>query len=175
MASDWSIVDSGTARLLAWDTCCDRFAILESAIPPRLPVFPKGSSSKRAREAAAVASSASVQVCILLYDGTSNILMRSVGTYSEPAVCCFNPPSFSLITPFYPLLCFLCHRRTFYFFRHDHSSNPSQETGSLRSAANWVNSPWKLFWSHQELGCTSEIERQRTRSWNSCLKIFGRH
>ncbi|XLR30430.1 hypothetical protein HN51_050296 [Arachis hypogaea] len=81
MASDWSIVDSGTARLLAWDTCCDRFAILESAIPPRLPVLPKGSSSKRAREAAAVASSASVQVHILLYDGTSNILMRSVDLF----------------------------------------------------------------------------------------------
>ncbi|XLT13985.1 hypothetical protein HN51_059675, partial [Arachis hypogaea] len=44
MASDWSIVDSETARLLAWDTCRDRFAILESSIPLRLPIFPKGSS-----------------------------------------------------------------------------------------------------------------------------------
>ncbi|XLR03960.1 hypothetical protein S83_070158, partial [Arachis hypogaea] len=29
MPSDWSIVDFGTARLLAWDTCRDRFSILE--------------------------------------------------------------------------------------------------------------------------------------------------
>uniref|UniRef100_K7MZP5 Uncharacterized protein n=1 Tax=Glycine max TaxID=3847 RepID=K7MZP5_SOYBN len=93
--SDWSIVDSGSARLLAWDTCRDRFAILESALPPRIPIVPKGSSSKRAKEAAAAqaaaaaaaaASTASVQVRILLDDGTSNILMRSVGTRSEPVI-----------------------------------------------------------------------------------------
>ncbi|XP_057798256.1 uncharacterized protein LOC131014339 isoform X2 [Salvia miltiorrhiza] len=93
--SDWSIVDSGSARLLAWDTCRDRFALLESAIPPRMPIIPKGSSSRKAKEAAAAAaqaaaaaasaaSSASVQVRILLDDGTSNILMRSVGSRSEP-------------------------------------------------------------------------------------------
>lgn len=34
--SDWSIVDSGSARLLAWDACCDRFDILESSLPPEL-------------------------------------------------------------------------------------------------------------------------------------------
>ncbi|KAK7259070.1 hypothetical protein RIF29_24666 [Crotalaria pallida] len=93
--SDWSIVDSGSARLLAWDTCRDRFAILESSAPPRIPLIPKGSSSKRAKEAAAAqaaaaaaaaASSASVQVRILLDDGTSNILMRSVGAHSEPVI-----------------------------------------------------------------------------------------
>jgi hypothetical protein len=91
--SDWSIVDSGSARLLAWDTCRDRFAILESSLPPRIPIIPKGSSSKRAKEAAAAqaaaaaaaaGSAASVQVRILLDDGTSNILMRSVGARSEP-------------------------------------------------------------------------------------------
>ncbi|KAL9332399.1 hypothetical protein ACSQ67_002009 [Phaseolus vulgaris] len=59
--SDWSIVDSGSARLLAWDTCRDRFAILESTLPPRLPIIPKD-------------------------DGTSNILMRSVGARSEPVI-----------------------------------------------------------------------------------------
>ncbi|XP_027350640.1 uncharacterized protein LOC113861806 [Abrus precatorius] len=93
--SDWSIVDSGSARLLAWDTCRDRFAILESALPPRIPIIPKGSSSKRAKEAAAAqaaaaaaaaASTASVQVRILLDDGTSNILMRSVGARNEPVI-----------------------------------------------------------------------------------------
>ncbi|KAH6761118.1 Transducin/WD40 repeat-like superfamily protein [Perilla frutescens var. hirtella] len=93
--SDWSIVDSGSARLLAWDTCRDRFALLESASPPRMPVIPKGSSSRKAKEAAAAAaqaaaaaasaaSSASVQVRILLDDGTSNILMRSVGSRNDP-------------------------------------------------------------------------------------------
>ncbi|KAA8536670.1 hypothetical protein F0562_029148 [Nyssa sinensis] len=95
--SDWSIVDSGSARLLAWDTCQDRFALLESSLPPRIPIIPKGSSSKRAKEAAVAAaqaaaaaataaSSASVQVRILLDDGTSNILMRSVGGRSEPVI-----------------------------------------------------------------------------------------
>ncbi|CAL5380155.1 unnamed protein product [Camellia sinensis] len=95
--SDWSIVDSGSARLLAWDTCRDRFALLESALPPRMPIIPKGGSSRKAKEAAAAqaaaqaaaanaASSASVQVRILLDDGTSNILMRSVGSRSEPVI-----------------------------------------------------------------------------------------
>ncbi|EOY32225.1 Transducin/WD40 repeat-like superfamily protein isoform 2 [Theobroma cacao] len=94
--SDWSIVDSGSARLLAWDTCCDRFAILESALPPRMPILPKGSSSRKAKEAAAAAAqaaaaaataaSANVQVRILLDDGTSNILMRSIGSRSEPVI-----------------------------------------------------------------------------------------
>ncbi|TYJ20817.1 hypothetical protein E1A91_A08G022800v1 [Gossypium mustelinum] len=94
--SNWSIVDSGSARLLAWDTCCDRFAILESTLPPRMPIIPKGSSSRKAKEAAAAAAqaaaaaaaansaSANVQVRILLDDGTSNILMRSIGSRNEP-------------------------------------------------------------------------------------------
>ncbi|KAJ6992799.1 hypothetical protein NC653_016028 [Populus alba x Populus x berolinensis] len=95
--SDWSVVDSGSARLLAWDTCCDRFAILDSALPPRMPIIPKGGSSRKAKEAAAAAaqaaavaasaaSAASVQVRILLDDGTSNILMRSIGDRSEPVI-----------------------------------------------------------------------------------------
>ncbi|XP_010454796.1 PREDICTED: uncharacterized protein LOC104736495 [Camelina sativa] len=94
--SDWSIVDSGSARLLAWDTCRDRFAILESVLPQRMPLIPKSGSSRKAKEAAAAAaqaaaaasaaSSASVQVRILLDDGTSNILMRSVGGRSEPVI-----------------------------------------------------------------------------------------
>lgn len=93
--SDWSIVDSGSARLLAWDTCRDRFAILESSVVPRIPIIPKGSSSKRAKEAAAAqaaaaaaaaGSAASVQVRIMLDDGTSNMLMRSVGARSEPVI-----------------------------------------------------------------------------------------
>ncbi|KAL3382185.1 hypothetical protein AABB24_001974 [Solanum stoloniferum] len=94
--SDWSIVDSGSARLLAWDTCRDRFALLESALPPRIPIIPKG-SSRKAKEAAAAAaqaaaaaasaaSSATVQVRILLDDGTSNVLMKSVGSRSEPVI-----------------------------------------------------------------------------------------
>ncbi|KAM1684108.1 hypothetical protein TB2_034806 [Malus domestica] len=95
--SDWSIVDSGSARLLAWDTCRDRFAILESTLPPRIPVIHKGGSSRKAKEAAAAAaqaaaaaasaaSAANVQVRILLDDGTSNILMRSIGARSDPVI-----------------------------------------------------------------------------------------
>ncbi|EPS66148.1 hypothetical protein M569_08629, partial [Genlisea aurea] len=95
--SDWSILDSGSARLLAWDTCRDRFALLESSVAPRMQIVPKGGSSRKAKEAAvaaaqaaaaaaSVASAASVQVRILLDDGTSNILMRSVGSRSEPVI-----------------------------------------------------------------------------------------
>ncbi|XP_028086710.1 uncharacterized protein LOC114287525 [Camellia sinensis] len=96
--SDWSVVDSGSARHLAWDTCRDRFSLLESALPPRIPIIPKMGSSKKAREAAAAAAaqvaaaaataaaSASVQVRILLDDGTSNILMRSVGSRTDPVI-----------------------------------------------------------------------------------------
>ncbi|PON65935.1 Guanine nucleotide-binding protein, beta subunit [Trema orientale] len=95
--SDWSIVDSGSARLLAWDTCRDRYAILESALPPIIPVIPKGGSSRKAKEAAAAAaqaaaaaasaaSSANVQVRILLDDGTSNIFSTSIGGRSEPVI-----------------------------------------------------------------------------------------
>ncbi|KAK8494689.1 hypothetical protein V6N12_016059 [Hibiscus sabdariffa] len=41
--TNWSIVDLGSARLLAWDTYGDRFAILESTIPPRMPIIHKES------------------------------------------------------------------------------------------------------------------------------------
>lgn len=92
--SDWSIVDSGSARLLAWDTCRDRFALLESSLPPRIPIIPKG-GSRKAKEAAAAAaqaaaaaasaaSTATVQLRILLDDGTSNVYMRSIGGRSDP-------------------------------------------------------------------------------------------
>lgn len=92
---DWSVVDSGTGRLLAWDTCRDRFALLESALPPRMPIIPKGGSSRKAKEAAAAAaqaaaaaasaaSSATVQVRILLDDGTSHVLTRSIDGRNEP-------------------------------------------------------------------------------------------
>ncbi|KAG5624941.1 hypothetical protein H5410_010159 [Solanum commersonii] len=73
-----------------------KFALLESALPPRIPIIPKG-SSKKAKEAAAAAaqaaaaaasaaSSATVQVRILRDDGTSNVLMKSVGSQSEPVI-----------------------------------------------------------------------------------------
>ncbi|KAK9128953.1 hypothetical protein Syun_017750 [Stephania yunnanensis] len=65
--NDWSVVDSGTGRLLAWDTCRDRFALLESALPSRMPIIPKA-------------------VRILLEDGTSNILTRSIEGRNEPVI-----------------------------------------------------------------------------------------
>ncbi|KAK9154676.1 hypothetical protein Sjap_002156 [Stephania japonica] len=94
---DWSVVDSGTGRLLAWDTCRDRFALLESALPSRMPIIPKPGSSRKAKEAAAAAAqaaaaaasaaySATVQVRILLEDGTSNILTRSIEGRNEPVI-----------------------------------------------------------------------------------------
>ncbi|KAL4284643.1 hypothetical protein GQ457_16G015060 [Hibiscus cannabinus] len=43
---NWSIIDLGSARILAWDTYCDRFFILESTIPPRMPIIHNGNFSK---------------------------------------------------------------------------------------------------------------------------------
>lgn len=92
--SDWSVVDSGTCRLFAWDTCRDRYALLETALAPRIPVI-KGGSSKKAKEAAAAAaaaaaasaaSAATVQVRIILDDGTSHVLSRSIDGRSEPVI-----------------------------------------------------------------------------------------
>ncbi|XXG61606.1 hypothetical protein AAC387_Pa05g0177 [Persea americana] len=94
---DWSVVDSGTGRLLAWDTCRDRFALLETSLPPKIPIIPKGGSSRKAKEAAAAAaqaaaaaasaaSTATVQVRILLDDGTSNVICRSIDGRNEPVI-----------------------------------------------------------------------------------------
>ncbi|KAJ0986179.1 hypothetical protein J5N97_004535 [Dioscorea zingiberensis] len=98
--SDWSVVDSGTCKLFAWDTCRDRYALLEAALPPRIPVV-KGGSSKKAKEAAAVAaaaaaaaasaaSAATVQVRIILDDGTSHVLARSIDGRSEPVIALYG-------------------------------------------------------------------------------------
>lgn len=94
---DWSVVDSGTGKLFAWDACRDRYALVETALMPRLPPPMKSGSSKKAREAAAAqaaavaaaasaASSATVQVRILLDDGTAHVLQRSIDGRNEP-VC----------------------------------------------------------------------------------------
>ncbi|CAL9075415.1 unnamed protein product [Musa textilis] len=97
-ASDWSVVDSGTGRLFAWDTCGDRYALAETSLPPRIPII-KGGSSKKAKEAAAAAaaaqaaaaaasaaSAATVQVRILLDDGTSHVMARSIEGRSDPVI-----------------------------------------------------------------------------------------
>ncbi|KAJ6850889.1 uncharacterized protein M6B38_262105 [Iris pallida] len=95
--SDWSIVDSGTGRVFAWDTCRDRFAVVETALAPRMPIILKGGSSKKAKEAAAAAaqaaaaaasaaSLATVQVRILLDDGGSHVLTKSIDGRNEPVI-----------------------------------------------------------------------------------------
>ncbi|GJN18199.1 hypothetical protein PR202_gb05338 [Eleusine coracana subsp. coracana] len=110
-ASDWSVVDSGTGKLFAWDTCRDRYALVESALPPRMPLVVKGGSSKKAKEAAAAAaqaaaaaasaaSAATVQVRILLDDGTSHVLQRSIDGRSEPVGFGGSGSSFASDDPF---------------------------------------------------------------------------
>ncbi|CAA6671552.1 unnamed protein product [Spirodela intermedia] len=95
--SDWSVVDSGSGRLFAWDTCRDRYALLETGLIPRIPVVLKSGLSRKAKEAAAAAaqaaaaaasaaSAATVQVRILLDDGTSHVLTRSIEGRNEPVV-----------------------------------------------------------------------------------------
>lgn len=96
-ASDWSIVDSGTGRLFAWDTCRDRYALVETSLAPRMPIILKGGSSKKVKEAqaaaaaaaaaaASAASSATVQVRIVLDDGSSHVLTRSIDGRNEPVI-----------------------------------------------------------------------------------------
>lgn len=96
-ASDWAVVHSGSGKLFAWDTCRDRYALVETVATPRMPIIPRGGSSKKAREAAAaaaqaaaaaasLASTATVQVRILLDDGSSNLLTKSIEGRSEPVI-----------------------------------------------------------------------------------------
>jgi hypothetical protein len=93
--ADWSMVDQGVARHFAWDSCKDRYALLQTiSMPKSAP--PKQGSSRKAREAAAAyaaslkaqaeaaAANAKVEVRILLDDGSSNLLTRSIEGRSEP-------------------------------------------------------------------------------------------
>jgi hypothetical protein len=91
-----------------------------------MPIIPKGGSSRKAKEAAAAAaqaaavaasaaSAASVQVRILLDDGTSNILMRSIDGRSEPVLDIFLSIYGTHVVPVHALkfgdcsLYFCCH------------------------------------------------------------------
>lgn len=94
--SDWQAVDHGVARHLAWDSCKERYALLQTVSIPKPPLPGKHGSSRKAREAAAAhaaalaasaaaaAASAKVEVRILLDDGSPNLLMKSIEGRSEP-------------------------------------------------------------------------------------------
>ncbi|XP_024377308.1 uncharacterized protein [Physcomitrium patens] len=93
--TDWQLIDSGSARHFAWDTCKERFALIESSPVPRPPPPPKGGSSRRAKEAAAAAAqaqaaaaaaaaAATVQIRIIFDDGSVNLLTKSIEKRSEP-------------------------------------------------------------------------------------------
>ncbi|RWW29996.1 hypothetical protein GW17_00005439 [Ensete ventricosum] len=82
--------------------CSRQYALVETALPPRIPLV-KGGSSKKAKEAAAAAaqaaaaaasaaSTATVQVRILLDDGTSHVMARSIEGRSDPVccLCCYS-------------------------------------------------------------------------------------
>lgn len=92
--SDWSIIDSGSARYFAWDTCKERYALLETNMPPRLPQLTKGKKAKEAAAqaaaaaaaAATAAASATVQARIILEDGSANQLTRAIEGRSEPVI-----------------------------------------------------------------------------------------
>lgn len=118
--SDWTVADSGIGRLFAWDTCRDRFALLETALTPRIPLVSKG-GSKKAKEAAAAAaqaaaaaataaSTATVQVRILLDDGSSHVLTRSIEGRSEPVTNICSAFYVFLICIFlvYSVFCIIC-------------------------------------------------------------------
>ena len=56
--ADWSVVDSGSAKYFAWDTCKERYALLETTVVPRLPLVTKGRKAKEAAAQAAAAAAA---------------------------------------------------------------------------------------------------------------------
>lgn len=92
--SDWSIIDSGSAKHFTWDSCKERYALLESTLVPRLPQLPKGKKGKEAAAqaaaaaaaAATAAASATVQVRIILDDGSANQLARAIEGRAEPVI-----------------------------------------------------------------------------------------
>ncbi|CAM6114633.1 unnamed protein product [Calypogeia fissa] len=96
--SDWYMVDRGVARHFAWDSCKDRYALLQTVSTPKVPPPGKTGSSRKAREAAAAhaaavaasaaaaAAAAKVEVRILLDDGSPNLLMKSIEGRSEPVI-----------------------------------------------------------------------------------------
>lgn len=93
--ADWQVIDSGSARHFVWDTCKERFALIESYPVPRPLPPPKGGSSRKAKEAAAAAAqaqavaaaaaaAATVQIRIIFDDGSVNLLTKSIDKRSEP-------------------------------------------------------------------------------------------
>ncbi|KAL2642182.1 hypothetical protein R1flu_009769 [Riccia fluitans] len=94
-ASDWTLLDQGIAKYFAWDSCKDRYALLQTVIPQKPPVGKHG-SSRKAREAAAAhaaavaasaaaaAAAAKVEVRILLDDGAPHQLVKAIEGRSEP-------------------------------------------------------------------------------------------
>lgn len=93
--SDWTLVDTGSARHLVWDSCKERFALIEAVPIPRPPPAPKSGSSRKAKEAAAqaaqalaaaqaAAAAATVQVRIIFEDGSVNLLTRTIESRPEP-------------------------------------------------------------------------------------------
>ncbi|KAH7286232.1 hypothetical protein KP509_33G065100 [Ceratopteris richardii] len=92
--SDWAIVDSGSVKYFAWDSCKERYALLETAAPLRMPQLTKGRKAKEAAVAAAAAAaaaasaaaSATVQIRIILDDGSANQLAQKIEGRAEPVM-----------------------------------------------------------------------------------------
>ncbi|CAI5475645.1 unnamed protein product [Closterium sp. Yama58-4] len=79
--ADWGVVDSGTARHFAWDTCQDRFAILGGAVVPKVQSSSassgrhgfRGRSKKDAKEAEAAAAAAMAAAAAALAGATVEV------------------------------------------------------------------------------------------------------
>ncbi|GJP41387.1 hypothetical protein CLOM_g1058, partial [Closterium sp. NIES-68] len=79
--ADWSVVDSGTARHFAWDTCQDRFAILGGAVVPKVQSSSassgrhgfRGRSKKDVKEAEAAAAAAMAAAAAALAGATVEV------------------------------------------------------------------------------------------------------
>ncbi|EFJ28983.1 hypothetical protein SELMODRAFT_92496 [Selaginella moellendorffii] len=95
--SDWAMIDSGQARFFAWDSCKERYALVEAVAAPRILPLGKGGSSKKAKEAAAqaaaaaaaaasAAAAATVEIRILLDDGSPNLLTKSLEGRPEQVI-----------------------------------------------------------------------------------------
>ncbi|KAJ7534091.1 hypothetical protein O6H91_13G079200 [Diphasiastrum complanatum] len=92
------MVDSGPTKYFAWDSCKERYALLETVPAPKILPVVKSGSSRKAREAAAqaaavaaaaaanAAASATVEIRILLEDGSSNLLTKSIEGRTEQVI-----------------------------------------------------------------------------------------
>eukprot|EP00897_Mesotaenium_endlicherianum_P007156 jgi/Mesen1/6469/ME000033S05753 len=100
--SDWGVVDSGSARLFAWDTCQDRYAVLHSLAMPqkyspdqslkkskskaKAAAAAQEKAAQAAAAAAAAAASATVEIKRISSAGIATVLCQAIESRREAVI-----------------------------------------------------------------------------------------